>query len=173
MAPGATHFDLYFLPAAALPVLGWSEHALDGLLSGESALGRPIIERFVEHCADDVTLTSSVHDAEEAARARRIVVLSESTTATMLARSLKVTPIPASEFPNRRRYDAVRHVTRARWTLHHRVRLLAECASNEDAPTATTLCMRYTHAPNVDPAAVQAALQKGIHAVTKTLASSS
>jgi len=173
LAPEATHVDLYFLPANDLPVLGWSEPALEGLLSGASALGRPVLERFVEHSAGDVTLASPAPSAaaEEPARARRVTVLRETTLPlpplSMCARALKVTPLAASEFPSQRRYDATRHVTRAKWTLHHRVRLLAECDSFHNG---TTLYLRYNHAPNVDPAAVRAALRKGARAVMHSIA---
>ena len=168
MVSGFTHVDLYFLPTGELPLLGWSEPALKPLLSGGSALGRPVIQHFIEHCADDITLTSSVTDAEEEpARARRMTVLRESTpTQGLFARVLQVTPLSASEFPSRRSYDSVRHVTRARWTLHNRVRLLADCAYETALKTnSTTLCLRYNHAPNVDLGAVQAALRRGIQVV--------
>lgn len=171
--PDATHVDLFFAPCAP-PVLGWAPSAVRGLLElGFPGASRPAIERFTAYRVGDATMTRSP-SADDAARVVRVATLSETETETKngLVRTLRVRPLSAHQFPSVRTFDDVSRVTRARWTLHNRVRLHVdfESGEGEGEGEVATVYIRYIHAENVDMGAVRAAIERARSALLKNLA---
>lgn len=176
MAPGTSECDLFFLPCVhpAAPeraLLGWSEPALAALLSGATRLGRPHLAEVVEHAHGDLVL-SSQRDVVQ-----RVVFTQRASSRVLpggrlLARSYREAACTPADFPSRRAYDSVAAITRARWTLHNRVALHVDCALEEGAAApVTTVYLRVRNARDVDPVALQRAIERGVADVEHALLS--
>lgn len=175
MPADATHLDLFFTPCAP-PVLAWdaAAPAIRRLLAlGFPGAPRPLVERFTTYRAGDAVMTQSP-SADEAPRVVRVTTLFEADTSAFnaggsphsLVRAQEVRALSAHEFPSSRAYDAISRVTRARWTLHHRVRLHADFEDDW-----ATVYIRYTRATrdNVDIGAVRTAIERASAAVGAAL----